>query len=131
MAIRQAVFDYEIHRSFMNINNRNEYPYVVFLWISETANHDPDDALLNKFPYPHPLVCKYTDHVDTDMGARDKKTGKYGRIIYMGKVNWINENQIVCDPAGGPFNPSNYLTLVKQKNEKWKVVKEEMPPPEI
>jgi len=133
-SISKAVFEYQISREYAGIGgikNRNAYPYACFLWIEEAPHHDPSKRLLSYFPYKHPLVRKYSDAIQTQMGARDKSTGKYGMILFMGKVTWLSKDNVVTEPAGGANSPSGRITVIRQKDGNWKVTNEEHEPGSI
>lgn len=89
--IREAVFRYQFDQ------DATQQKPITKIYFIAIENKDPDEPFLKRFAGSTPIVKKASQSGYSKNGVDsviDKTTGEAGVIFGVGKINWINENEV-------------------------------------
>jgi hypothetical protein len=93
--IRESVFRYLMKpddlaiRSFQTSGSPGRE--IAFLAIDRA---DPGDALMQRFSVDRPWVKKASEAIESVAGVRDRRSGAPGIRYNVGRIRWLNENEV-------------------------------------
>lgn len=116
-ALQKAAFGY-----YLGVNSYDDSAKANY-----TPLNDPSPELMSSFSGFTPVVKRLSDCELTDR-VRDKVTKERGLIFRLGRMNWINGNEVDVDGGyyEGNMSAAGYRLRIERRQFGWEVMKDRM-----